>query len=56
MDRVRQRADRNEARAGLRFGKGRVRGVAAVRRGLATADGTWGGSVGLAWTFRNGAD
>ncbi|HEY6548971.1 MAG TPA: transporter [Vicinamibacteria bacterium] len=43
-----------EARAGLRFGKGRVRGVAAVRRGLATADGTWGGSLGLTWTLRGG--
>jgi hypothetical protein len=43
---------RAEARLGLRFGRGRVTGAAAVRRGLATADGTWGGSVGLSWTLR----
>jgi hypothetical protein len=45
---------RSEARLGLRFGHRRVRGVAAVRRGLATADGTWGGSLGLTWTLRSG--
>ena len=44
----------SEVRAGLRFGKGRVRGDLAVRRGLLDADGTWGGTIGLAWTIRNG--
>ena len=39
-----------EARAGLRFGRGRLKGDAALRRGIATADGTWGVTVGLAWT------
>ena len=41
---------RAEARAGLRFGAGRLRWDAALRRGIATADGTWGVTVGLAWT------
>jgi hypothetical protein len=41
---------RSEARAGLRFGGGRLRGDVALRRGLATADGTWGVTAGLAWT------
>ena len=44
--------DRSEVRAGFRFGRGRVKGDAAVRRGLSRADGTWGGTVGLAWTMR----
>ena len=43
---------RSEARAGLRFGSGRLRWDAALRRGIATADGTWGVTVGLAWTAR----
>jgi hypothetical protein len=43
---------RAEARAGLRFGRGRVRWDVALRRGIATADGTWGVTVGLAWTAR----
>ena len=43
---------RSEVRAGFRFGRGRVRGDAAVRRGLAPADGTWGATMGLAWTIR----
>ena len=43
---------RSEARAGLRFGRGRVRGDAALRRGLAPADGTWGATLGLTWTIR----
>ena len=43
---------RSEVRAGFRFGGGRVRGDAAVRRGLAPADGTWGATLGLAWTIR----
>jgi len=41
---------RSEARAGLRFGRGRLKWDAALRRGIATADGTWGVTVGLAWT------
>ena len=43
---------RSEARAGLRFGRGRVRGDVALRRGLALADGTWGATLGLTWTIR----
>jgi hypothetical protein len=43
---------RCEARAGLRFGSGRLKWDAALRRGIATADGTWGVTVGLAWTAR----
>jgi len=42
----------SEARAGVRFGRGRVRLDAAVRRGLLDTDGTWGLSAGLAWTAR----
>jgi hypothetical protein len=42
--------ERSEARAGLRFGRGRLRVDAAVRRGLAAADGTWGLTAGLSWT------
>jgi hypothetical protein len=44
--------ERAEARAGFRFGRGRVRWDAAVRRGLAAADGGWGLTAGLAWTIR----
>jgi len=44
--------ERAEARAGFRFGGRRVRGDAAVRRGLAEADGTWGLTAGLTWTIR----
>jgi len=43
---------RAEARAGLRFGGRRLRWDVALRRGLASADGTWGATVGLAWTAR----
>ena len=43
---------RSEARAGLRVGGGRLRWDVALRRGLATADGTWGVTLGLAWTAR----
>jgi len=43
---------RAEARAGLRFGRGPVRWDAALRRGLAAADGGWGITAGLAWTVR----
>lgn len=41
-----------EARAGLRYGRGRVHFDAAVRRGLAEADGTWGLTAGFAWRMR----
>jgi hypothetical protein len=44
--------ERSEARAGFRFGHGRVRWDAALRRGLAAADGGWGITTGLAWTLR----
>ena len=44
--------ERAEARAGLRLGRGRIRWDAALRRGLAAADGTWGITAGLAWTIR----
>jgi len=43
--------ERSEARAGFRLGRGRVRWDAAVRRGLAEADGGWGITAGLAWTL-----
>jgi len=46
---------RSEARAGVRFGRGRVRWDVAVRRGLARADGTWGATLGLTWTARSPA-
>ena len=42
--------ERHEARAGLRFGRGALRGDAAVRRGLGDADGSWGATAGLTWT------
>lgn len=44
--------ERAEVRAGFRFGRGRVRWDAAVRRGLAAADGGWGITAGLAWTMK----
>jgi hypothetical protein len=44
--------ERSEARAGVRFGRGRVRWDVALRRGLTEADGTWGVTLGLAWTAR----
>jgi hypothetical protein len=40
----------SEARAGVRFGSGRLKWDAAVRRGIAGADGTWGVTAGVAWT------
>lgn len=43
---------RHEARAGLRLGRGRLRGDAAVRRGLGDADGTWGLTAGLSLRLR----
>jgi hypothetical protein len=45
---------RAEARAGARWLAGRVRLDVAARRGLATADGTWGVTAGLAVTLRAG--
>ena len=44
--------ERAEARAGIRFGSGRVRWDAAVRRGLAEADGGWGVTAGVSWTIK----
>ena len=44
--------DRNEARAGIRYGTGSVRWDLAVRRGLSDADGKWGFTAGLAWTLK----
>ena len=43
---------RSEIRAGARWQRGRVRWDAAVRRGLAKADGDWGLTLGLAWTVQ----
>ena len=47
--------ERSEARAGFRWRTGRVRWDAAVRRGLAADDGTWGVTAGLTWTIRDGS-
>jgi hypothetical protein len=44
--------ERAEARAGVRLGRGRLRADAAMRRGLAAADGTWGLTAGLEWELR----
>jgi hypothetical protein len=44
--------ERAEARAGVRVGRGRLRVDAAVRRGLADADGTWGLTAGFTWVMR----
>jgi hypothetical protein len=41
----------SEARGGVRLGTGGLRWDAAVRRGLAGPDGTWGVTAGLAWTI-----
>jgi hypothetical protein len=46
---------RSEARFGVRYRMGRIRWDAAVRRGLAEADGTWGATAGLAWTLKGDA-
>jgi hypothetical protein len=45
-------ADHAEARAGVRFGSGRLRWDAAVRRGLRKADGGWGMTAGVSWAIR----
>jgi hypothetical protein len=44
----------SEARAGVRYGRGRLRLDAAVRRGLAEADGEWGFTAGLSWRLNEG--
>jgi len=44
--------EHHEVRAGLRFGAGTFRLDAALRRGLAEADGTWGGTAGVTWHIR----
>jgi hypothetical protein len=46
--------ERSEVRAGLRIGRGRVKGDLAVRRGLLEADGTWGGTIGLTFSIKKG--
>lgn len=43
---------RSELRLGLRWGRARLRGDAALRRGLADAGGTWGVSAGLTYRLR----
>jgi hypothetical protein len=45
---------RSEARAGLRLARGRLSWDAALRRGLTSADGSWGGTTGLACALRSG--
>jgi hypothetical protein len=44
--------ERSEARLGARYTRGRLRFDAALRRGLLSEQGTWGGTVGLSWTIR----
>jgi hypothetical protein len=46
--------EHSELRAGVRYGTGRLRWDAAVRRGLGKADGTWGVSAGVTWTVVKG--
>jgi hypothetical protein len=45
---------RSEARAGVRWRHGHVTWDAAIRRGLAHADGRWGATAGLALELRPG--
>jgi hypothetical protein len=45
--------ERSEIRVGARLGSGRVTAAAAVRRGLAAADGTWGATAGVRWRLRD---
>ncbi len=47
-------AEQSELRAGVRFSRGRLAFDAALRRGLAGGQGTWGGTLGLTWTIRSG--
>jgi hypothetical protein len=42
----------SEVRAGVRFGSGRLRADAALRRGLLAADGTWGLTAGATLALR----
>jgi len=42
---------RSEARAGVRLGRGRLRGDVAARRGLTRAAGEWGITAGVSWTI-----
>jgi len=44
--------ERSEGRLGARYSRGRLRFDAALRRGLLSEQGTWGGTVGLSWTIR----
>jgi hypothetical protein len=44
---------RAEARLGVRAGTGAVRWDAALRRGLADADGTWGATAGVVFAWRS---
>jgi hypothetical protein len=44
----------HELRLGVRVGGARLRGDAALRRGLGRADGTWGATAGLSWLIRRG--
>ena len=44
----------SEVRVGVRLGHGPVRFDAALRRGVISVQGTWGGTVGLSWTVRPG--
>ncbi len=47
--------ERSEARVGVRYGRGHLRFDAALRHGLITRQGTWGGTVGLSWMIRPGS-
>ena len=44
--------ERAEARLGLRYGGGRLRADAALRRGLSDSVGRWGLNAGLTWVLR----
>jgi hypothetical protein len=45
---------RAEARAGARLGRNRLRADLAVRRGLSSADGDWGFTLGFSYSIRGG--
>jgi len=47
--------ERSEARIGVRYGRGRLRFDAALRRGLIAEQGTWGATAGLSWLTRPGS-
>jgi hypothetical protein len=42
----------SELRVGVRLGRGRLRGDAAIRRGLLASDGTWGLALGVSIPLR----